>query len=271
MHFLLKLLTLDFPAVLPINYQYPLSACIYRVLQRAHQDYAHYLHDTGYRQFDHSRKAFKLFTFSDIRTPFKIEDDRMRLLGPEAKLIVCFYCPRAAEVFIKGLFTNPDIQIADRKSRVRLRVSQMTSIPTGLTDAPIQEVLLQPLSPTVCGLKNKKGSYDFLSPQDQAFLPQLIYNWQSKYKTLRQDAKEAFSGMSMEVLLYRKPPKSRLITIKANSPHETKIKGYMNYRLKVKARLDVLDLLLGAGIGLNNSLGMGCVGINDPFTYRLYL
>lgn len=265
MRFLLNLFASDFPAVLPLNYQYPISAVIYRILQQADKDYAHFLHDTGYRQSEHSLKSFKLFTFSDIRTPFKIEGDRMRLRTPEAELTVSFHLPHAAETFIKGLFMDQEIEIADGKSKSRFRINQVQSIPTGLTDAPVQEVLLQPLSPVVCGRKNEQGNYDFLSPQDPAFIPQLMYNWQSKYKTLYEDMEEAFAKVAMEVLLYDNPPKSRLITVKADSPQETKIKGYVNFRLRVKGRSEVLELLISGGAGLYNSIGMGCLAIEDSF------
>src|SRR5690606_18666101 len=113
MRFSLKLFALDFPAVLPLNYQYPLSAVIYRILQQADKDYAHFLHETGYKQYDHSLKSFKLFTFSDSRTPFKIAGDRMQFRTPEAELIVSFHLPLAAETFVRGLFMNQEIEIAD--------------------------------------------------------------------------------------------------------------------------------------------------------------
>lgn len=72
MRFLIKLFALNYPAVLPLNYQYPLSAVIYKILRRADQEYASFLHETGYRAAN-SLKSFKLFTFSDIKTPFKIK------------------------------------------------------------------------------------------------------------------------------------------------------------------------------------------------------
>ena len=261
MRFLLKLIALDFPAILPLNYQYPLSAVIYRILQRADKEYAHFLHETGYRQFEHSLKAFKLFTFSDISTPFKIAGDRMRMLKPEAEVIVSFHLPRAGEIFIKGLFLNQDIEIADGKSRTRFRINQVESVSNGLTNAPGQEVILRPLSPVVCGQKNERGNYDFLSPNHSDFVSQLMYNWQSKYKTLHENAKEVFPGADMEVLLYENPPKSRLIAIKAGTYQETKIRGYMNFRLRVKGPLAAVELLMNGGIGYYNSLGMGSLGL----------
>ena len=261
MNFKITLFAINFPAVLPLNYQYPLSAVIYKILQQADKTYAHFLHETGYKQDEHSLKTFKLFTFSDIKTPFKIQGDRMRMLMPEATVFVSFHLPQAAETFIKGLFLNQEIEIADRKSRAKFRINQVESIPLGLSGDAVQEIILQPLSPIVSSKPNEKGNSDYLPPEHPDFIPQLMFNWQSKYKTLYNDVEVAFADADMEVLFYKNPPKARLITIKADTPEETKIKGYVNFQLKVRGKLEALELLINAGAGVYNSQGMGCVGI----------
>ncbi|HET8572383.1 MAG TPA: CRISPR-associated endoribonuclease Cas6 [Edaphocola sp.] len=261
MRFRLKILATGFPAILPLNYQYPLSAVIYKILRQADHEYAYFLHETGYKQSENSLKAFKLFTFSDIRTPFKIQGDRMRMLAPEAEVIVSFHLPQAAETFIKGLFMNQEIEITDSKSRARFKISQVESIPNGLSKEPVQEAVLQPLSPVISSKPNENGHYDYLAPEHPDFVPQLLFNWQSKYQTLYDNVDEAFADAGMEVLFYKNPPKSRLITIKAGTPEETKIKGYVNFQLKVKGSLAALELLLDSGVGTYNSQGMGCVEV----------
>jgi len=260
MRFKLKLFAINFPAILPLNYQYPLSAVVYKILQQADSNYSQFLHETGYRQ-SNSLKSFKLFTFSDIKTPFKIQGDRMRMLTPEAEVIVSFHLPQAAETFIKGLFLNQEIEIADKRSRTKFRINQVESVPLGLSKEPVQEIVLQPLSPIVSSKPNERGMYDYLAPEHPDFVPQLMYNWQSKYKTLYNDVEDAFADAGMEVLLYKNPPKSRLITIKADSIAETKIKGYMNFQLRVKGKLEALELLMNSGVGVYNAQGMGI--IND--------
>ena len=107
MRFKLNLLSKNAYPAIPVNYQYPLSAVIYRILSSADHSYATFLHDAGYQKKD-SLKSFKLFTFSDLRTPFQIDGDRFRLLTAQAELEVCFHLPQAAEKFIRGLFMNID-------------------------------------------------------------------------------------------------------------------------------------------------------------------
>ena len=69
---------------IPINYQYPVSAAIYKILQQADEEYARFLHDTGYQKAN-SLKTFKLFTFSDLMVIFKMEGNRMVLKESIAK------------------------------------------------------------------------------------------------------------------------------------------------------------------------------------------
>ncbi len=65
MRFKLFLASQTAGAIIPINYQYPLSAAIYRILAKVDADYATFLHEKGY-VVGEGLKHFKLFTFSDL-------------------------------------------------------------------------------------------------------------------------------------------------------------------------------------------------------------
>ncbi|TKK66635.1 hypothetical protein FC093_16495 [Ilyomonas limi] len=67
MCFKLALHTLEKRPLLTFNYSYPLSAAIYKIIERADSQFAHFLHNEGYTT---GNKHFKLFTFSDIQMPF---------------------------------------------------------------------------------------------------------------------------------------------------------------------------------------------------------
>jgi CRISPR-associated endoribonuclease Cas6 len=196
---------------IPVNYQYPLSAVIYRVIERADQEYALFLHDTGYGQ-PRAFKTFKLFSFSDIKVPFRISGDRLQLLDQEAECIVSFHLPRAAENFIKGLFIDQRIEIADKRSKAVFTIAQVEALPMSFTEEKIQEVILQPQSPVVCGIKNERDHYNFLSPEHPDFIRMLLHNWKEKYIALhgREQTHIVFVDVTMEVIFFRNPPKSRL-------------------------------------------------------------
>lgn len=245
--------------VIPVNYQYPLSAAIYKILEKADIDYATFLHEKGYG------KGFKMFTFSQINCPFQIDGDRLKLLQSDIRLKVCFHLPKGAETFIKGLFISQEIVIADKKSRGKFVVKSVEALADPLNGKAINEVLqlrLQPLSPVVCGWKNERGNYDFLSPQDDNFCEVLTLNWREKLKTCfdQHDAKNAL--LLMEAEFYKAPPKSRLISVKAGTDQETKVRGWMNFTLKITGEKQYVDILLNSGAGVYNALGMGCVGVS---------
>ena len=61
--------------LLPLNYQYELSAWIYKVLHYGSPDFSRWLHDHG---FLNDRKQFRLFTFSNLAIPErKVMGDRL--------------------------------------------------------------------------------------------------------------------------------------------------------------------------------------------------
>lgn len=266
MRFHLTLSTTEYKPVIPINYQYPLSAVIYRIIESADADYSSFLHNKGYGKTG-SLKKFKLFTFSDIQAPFCIQGDRLLLKADTLHITVCFHMPAAAEKFIQGLFMNQQIEIADRKSRAVFTVQQVEAETDWRNHASIQEgiaeVLLQPMSPMVVGRKNAKGNYDYLAPDDPDFIAMLLSNWKEKFTALHgsEKAESVFMHVNIQVVFYSNPPRSRLITIKADTPAETKIRGFTNFRLKVRGEQEPLELLFNAGVGIHNSLGMGSVDL----------
>jgi CRISPR-associated endoribonuclease Cas6 len=263
MRFKLNLVLRHNAAIIPINYQYPVSAAIYKIIARGDNAYASFLHENGYRQ-EGSLKTFKFFTFSDLRTPFKIAGDRLRLTANHAELEICFHLPQAAETFIKGLFMQQQFQIADKKSKAHFEIQSVESLPDPLQAYKPNElisIILKPWSPVVAGLPNAKGNYDFLSPDDIRFAESLVYNWRNKVSTCFDSATGNAALLMMEVTLLNHPAKSRLIAIKADTPEETKIRGWMSFGLKITGEKRFVELILNGGAGVYNSVGCGCVEI----------
>ncbi len=109
----------------------------------------------------------------------------------------------------------------------------------------IAEILVKPISPLVCGIKNEKGNYVYLSPEDERFVPTFIYSWREKFKSIygEEECSHVFNDVQVEVVYDKLPPKSRLITIKAETPNETKIRGFVNYSIKLTADVKAFHLL----------------------------
>lgn len=191
MRFRITLISEDRDPVLPLNYSYPLSAVIYRILAKGNAEYASFLHETGYG------KGFKFFTFSQVNVPFHL--------------------PQAMESFVKGLFQSEIIEIADKKSKACFLVKSVETLPNPLQKFKVTELVsleLSPISPIVAGLKNDKGYYDFLSPADSRYVESLIFNWRNKIETSYDIPTATAALLIMEVIPMKQPFKSRLMTIK---------------------------------------------------------
>lgn len=260
MRFTLKLILKgDSQQVIPINYQYPLSAAIYKILDSADKAYAAFLHKDGYG------KGYKLFTFSDLKGKFKVRGDRMNLLNNMVELTINFHMPEASRKFIEGLFKTQVIVIADKKSKATFEVATILSMRSPwekeIGDNELVQLYVRPASAIVAAVKKDDGNYTFIAPNDENFIETLTYNWRNKIATLfdEQTAQEAL--LMMEVDYYPNPYRSRLITIKAGTPEETKIRGFLNFKLKLTAEKRFVELLLNTGAGVYNAQGMGCLEV----------
>jgi CRISPR-associated endoribonuclease Cas6 len=250
--------------LLPASYQYPLSSAIYKIIGRVDSEYATFLHEHGYRK-ENSLKAFKLFTFSDIGTPFENNGDRLLLKGADARLTVCFHIPEAADNFVRGIFLGQDIEVADSRSKVVFHVRQVEVLRPWDSDAQpdeSKEATLQPASPIVVGITNDEGKYNFLYPGDARYAPALLHHLTEKYRVVYGDEAADNDFRKVEVTVINAGmAKSRLITIKAGTSAETQIRGFTKFRLRVKGPARVIDLAMNVGVGIYTSQGFGCVNV----------
>lgn len=244
--------------IIPINYQYPLSAAIYKIIENADGEYAHFLHEHGYG------KGFKHFTFSDISCPFRIKEDRLLLQSPTLSFQIAFYMPKASQSFVQGLFMSQQIDIADKKSKAQFSVQSVELLSNPLDEFDDEEIitgLVKPISPIVCGTKNEAGHYDFSNPEVAEFSENLIFNWREKIKTQYDEATAEGADLNITISFYKNHPKSRLVTIKSGSKEETKIRGFMNFKMEIRAEKRFVELAMNSGFGLYNAVGMGCVDL----------
>lgn len=243
-------------ATIPINYQYPLSAAIYKILAKGDAHYAQFLHEEGYG------KGYKFFTFSDLKLKYRREGDRFILLNPLIEFIICFHLPDASKTFIEGLFRSEEIVIADHASKTSFGVQSIISLENPLKEyAPneIIQVTVKPASALFVGYKKYSGNYEFLNPDHEWFNEGFINTWANKIAAAWDEKTALDSILMVEVEKYKQPFRSRLVTIKAASEAETKIKGYLNFKLKLTAERRFIELLLHAGAGLYAAQGMGCL------------
>lgn len=238
--------------VLPLNYQYPISAWIYHTLEQADESFSAFLHNHGYTT---ARKSFKFFTFSGLQVAdFRIQGDRMAVLSPSATLHVHFYLDKPAETFVRGLFQSRQCRIYDRQSEACFEVAQVEVLPL---EVHTETVRLRTLSPLVVGRKNRRGHDDYLAPDDPEYASFLQNNLVDKYLATRQPLRPEWADFPFAFRPLGGPPKSRLVTIKAEQESQTKIRGYL-FDFELTAPRPLLELGLLAGLGRYNADGFGC-------------
>ncbi|MEQ1746720.1 MAG: CRISPR-associated endoribonuclease Cas6, partial [Saprospiraceae bacterium] len=181
MQFNITLRCLDEHPVLPVNYQYELSAWIYGVLQNADAAYAAFLHQQGHTS---GRKSFKLFSFSQLRVPkSRVEGDRLHVLSREISFVIGFYVDRTAEEFVRGLFAERQFRLGDRVSQVRLAVQSVDIRPPLRLPDGTAPVRVRALSPVVVTRKRPDDLPDeYLAPDDPDFGRLLVLNLLEKYR-----------------------------------------------------------------------------------------
>lgn len=265
MRFILTLENTD-QGLLPLNYQYELSAWIYKTLNYGNSEFADWLHREGYTN---DYKQFKLFTFSNLMVPnFKINGDRMKIESREAELIVSFYPIDSLEYFVSGLFSNQTFSIGDKKSKASFTVKTVEKLPEPEFST---EMEFKSLSPILVSYKHsEKQKYArYMQPGDEQYGDLLIKNLAAKYHAFYAGAPVTNANDETEnsgqvdtgnMDCNFEPlgkPKSRLITIKCGTRQESKLRGYL-YRFRLKAPKELIRLGYNAGFGEKNSLGFGC-------------
>jgi CRISPR-associated endoribonuclease Cas6 len=246
--------------LLPINYQYGLSSFIYRTFNHGNKDLAGWLHNRG---FIVENKAFKLFTFSPLKIKnFKRYDDRLIVLDDQVELMISFYPFELTESFIFGAFSHQNFRLGDKKSSVQFNIQQIERLPDPAFKDTMEFKAISPV--VVTAKKDRESKYvTYLSPGDQGYGNKLKENLLNKYAAYCSYHEKELDIEDMSKYKYElitDKPKSKLITIKAGTREESKIRGFL-YTLRLTAPLPLLKTAYYAGLGEKNSLGMGCLEV----------
>jgi len=246
-------------AALPINYQYELSAAIYRIFEHGNTDFSAFLHQKGY--FDQN-KQFKLFTFSRLYFPsFKIVDDRLRVLSREVSFVISFYPIEAIEPFIQGIFANQRLSVGDKKSTVDFTVTGIEKFQEPEFATQMRYKTLSPINVSF-QLPGKPHAL-YLQPTDSRFEEILINNLKNKfaaYQSIKFDKSALSTDFSFN-LEVDKNVKSKLITLKAGTPAETQIRAF-DFSFSLSAPIALQRMGYYAGFGEKNAMGFGCCEVD---------
>jgi CRISPR-associated endoribonuclease Cas6 len=241
---------------LPINYQYEQSALIYRVLSNANKSYADWLHDNGF-QFENG-KHFKLFCYSRFRFErFKIIPDAqcIKILGDSIKWTVSFLPEQSTAEFVHGLFANQLLLIGNKDYKVAMEVIGIEAIPA----VDFKETMVFSADSSVCIRDHQDGRTQYLSPLDSRYKQALLNGILSRFETFHGKPFEGDTA-SFDFKLLTDQPKSSLITIKANTPNQTRVRGY-RYDFSLTAPTELMKIAYEGGLGELCSQGFGFIEI----------
>ena len=242
--------------IVPLNYQYPISAWIYKVLAGTDKEFTNRLHENGYRLAN--GKSFKLFTFSKLQFPkhtWKIppKSDRMEVWARNAWLTVSFQLPEQMEKFIMGLFQQQKAFIGDKFSGIEMVVESIEAL-ENVEIGECEDVGIGALTPIVLGIyvKGEKNE-QYLPPVHPQYKALFLQNLLDKYRAI---GKTDYNLNDLDFKVKKLYTKTAMQRIKAGTPSETKVKAYY-FDFYLSAPKEVIEVGLNAGFGSMNALGFG--------------
>ena len=239
---------------LPINYQYEQSAVIYKILSNADKAYSAWLHDNGF-QLDNG-KHFKLFCYSR----FLFEKYRImpkvgciNIIGDKVEWFVSFLPEKSTAEFVHGLFANQHVVIGNKDYRVALDV---VDVEIQAPFSPSDECRFRTLSP-ICMKLHKDNKTVYLGPESPLYEQALLNGLLSRYHAVHG---EPYDGEVFCRLNLISSPKEKLITIRASTKGETRVKGY-DFRFSMSLPSPLMHIAYEAGLGEETGMGFGMIEV----------
>ena len=241
--------------MLPMDYQYFISTWIYKVLNQADKEFAHFMHEEGYGREGES-KLYKLFCFSRLnfgKPRLWKEKKLFEIPAYEISLHISFDVPEAATTFIKGLFMSQEFYLGDKFNGIDFKVSKVEAlVEPDFTE--IMEYRLQ--TPWVVSYKPEEDNYpQYLSPEDKLFEQLAIKHLVEKFNNTRSG--ETISPE--QIKFYRINDFKRAgFVMKPGTSEETRVIGNL-FEFELTAPVEVHRMIWNAGVSEKSSSGFGWV------------
>lgn len=245
------------PQTIPIDYQYYLSSWMYKVMNLGNPEYAHFLHDHGYKVAEDSAKIFKLFCFSWLTTDrfdINTKAQTMTMKGDTVRLKARFHVDESLKTFVKGLFKDQNLTIKngfDVSASFNARSIDMVEV------AQAQEkTIIRALSPLVISVKQANGNDLYLAPTEEGYADKFFHNLIDKYKSTGVNIPDSWQPDTWKIMLIR-PERIRrkLMNIKPNGEN-IRVAGYQ-YDFVLEAPPEIIRTGLLAGFGKHCAQGFG--------------
>lgn len=241
----------------PINYQYEMMSAIYSILSKADGEYAQKLHDDGYVS---DFKRFKLFCFSNLIAPnrgisFDKSTGRLKIVGEYVYWQISFMLEDGLQKFMQGIFENQTIRIADTSCGVTFRIVEVQLMAdVEWKEGPIECRTISPVC--VSHRVDGKSTVAYISPEDEGYEKAILTGLLERYKAI--NGKDFEGERYCKLTVIGDAPKSKLITIKAGTEQQTRVKGFV-YRFNIELPQDLFEIAYNCGLGEKSGMGFGMI------------
>ena len=238
--------------MLPMDYQYYISAWIYKVLKQADRSFAGFLHEKGYGQSE--TKLYKLFCFSRLnfgKPKIWKEKKLFEIPAHEIKLQISFDVNEAAANFIKGIFMQQEFYLGDKFNGIDFKVAGVQALAVPHFSETMHYRLQ---TPWVVSYKTENYKYpQYLSPGDENFETLAIKHIVEKYNNTRN----GIPVLPGQIKLNRKSGFKRAgFVMKPGTKEQSRIVGNL-FEFELAAPAEVQQMVWNAGISEKSSSGFG--------------
>ncbi|MBW7888631.1 MAG: CRISPR-associated endoribonuclease Cas6 [Bacteroidetes bacterium] len=258
----LTLRALDAPTVIPINYNYPIAAAIYKIINAASPEYSEWLHSQGY--VTPEGKPMKLFTFSRLLNKNMKAEGNVLKMEKHDRCALYISSPMLEDFiknFVIGLFSIKKIEIAAHGICGRFVVDDVERIDLPELSETLRCVALSPFVASTMKEHNGKLSPYYYRPLDEGLSEALRRNAVQKFQLVHRalPKNDLLTVETDKEYIARRGGERRttkLISIKEADDDETKIVA-IHTPVLLKGSIELIDVILQTGIGEKNSLGFG--------------
>ncbi len=249
---------------LPINYNYPLSSIIYRLLKFGSPEFSEYLHSIGFKT---NGKSYKLFTFSLKFQYGNIINDFFELSSPYLTLDVS---SPLIDNFIKnvviGSLKSGKIELFYKGNYTQLSIEQMEEIPMPSLSGSLKFKLESPLVLSTVQTRNNKPTqhffeyYEDINEINRVFNNNLINKYELIYNKRYTGEHLKFAWLNDYIQKRIKNQKSLKRLIKIEKPNIPTINIIANnIPFMLEGNTELMKVGYDSGFGEKNSLGFGMV------------
>lgn len=262
-------------AAIPVNYQYQLSAAIYKILSGGSSEYSHWLHQKGY--LSPINKPIKLFVFSKLLVSRKNRSypENYMIIHNHAQCSLFISSPMLEDFiqnFVVGLFSDQQIQIRGKRSLARFNIDQVETLPIPAFNEIQCFTCLSPITLSTGSEEADDRHEHFIRPSENNLPEAIRNNLISKYYTVyNKELKNDQLTFEIDARYYQRKGGdegiSKLIKIKEGTPEETQVKAFET-PFSLTGSRELMAVAYECGIGQRNSMGFGMVEVVNPENTR---